>query len=77
MLSTRGATWATIDYARGKKDRYDPVTNPNSVVDMGNAENASMRAQSERVSVSVKTINLGLPARQQSKVGSQRHVNEA
>lgn len=41
MLSTRGAKWATIDYAHGKKDRYDPVNNLDGVVDMGNAENVS------------------------------------
>ncbi|KAF2159607.1 hypothetical protein M409DRAFT_37907 [Zasmidium cellare ATCC 36951] len=42
MLSSRGAKWATVDYAHGVKDTYDPESKPNGTVDFGNAENVLM-----------------------------------
>jgi hypothetical protein len=41
MLSTRGSTWAKIDFAHGKQDVYNPSNNPNGIVSFASAENVS------------------------------------
>ncbi|KAH9894579.1 acc synthase [Xylariomycetidae sp. FL2044] len=43
MLSKRGAKWSQNSYAHGKKDLYDPLTNPGGVVSFANAENWLMQ----------------------------------
>lgn len=39
MLSARGSAWGKADFAHGKQDIYDPISNPKGVVSFANAEN--------------------------------------
>ena len=41
MLSTRGSTWAKVDFAHGEQDVYNSSTNPNGIVSFANAENVT------------------------------------